>query len=87
MAGAVLDIFSNLYTDLPIEKPRVPEEDSLVLRLERQVRLVERQVREMQAELANKERVIRELDQAARERLELINRLVETRPADDPTPV
>jgi hypothetical protein len=89
VAGAVLDIFSDLYTDLPIEEPRVPEEN-LYARLEHQIR-------ELQAELVRKEQVIRELDQAARERLELINRLsaghreenatergVETWPANNP---
>jgi hypothetical protein len=93
VAGAILDIFSDLYTDLPIEEPWVPEENWLVLRLERQVR-------EQQAELVRKEQVIRELDQAARERLELINRLaaghreenaiergVETRRTNNPKPV
>lgn len=92
VAGAILDIFSNLYTDLPIEEPRVPKAHLHVL-------LLERQVRELEAELEKKERVIRELDQAARERLELINRLAggqrvedatergaETRPTDNPTP-
>ena len=80
VAAAVLDIFSDLYTDLPFEKPRFPEENSYVL-------LLEQKVREQEVELVRKERVIRELDQAARERLELINRLIETRPANNPTPV
>jgi 2-polyprenyl-3-methyl-5-hydroxy-6-metoxy-1,4-benzoquinol methylase len=92
VAGAILDIFSDLYTDLPIEEPRVPKANLHVL-------LLERQVRELEAELEKKERVIRELDQAARERLELIHRLaggqrvedatergVETRPTKNPTP-
>jgi hypothetical protein len=93
VAGAVLDIFSDLYTDLPIETPPVPEVNAYVL-------LLEQKVREQEAELVRKEQVIRELDQAARERLELINRLaaghreenatergVETRPANNPSPV
>ena len=71
VAGAVLDVFSSLYTDLPLGELRIPERDS-------HVALLEERVRGLQTELEAKERVIRELDQAARERLELINRLVES---------
>jgi 2-polyprenyl-3-methyl-5-hydroxy-6-metoxy-1,4-benzoquinol methylase len=70
VAGAVLDIFSNLYTDLPTAEARLPARDS-------HVTLLEQRVREMEGELESKERVIRELDQAARERLALINRLTQ----------
>jgi len=68
VAGVVLDIFSNLYTDLPTGETPIPAKNS-------NVRLLEERVRVLEAELEKKERVIRELDQAARERLALINRL------------
>lgn len=69
VAEMVLDIFSNLYTDLPAAEARIPARNS-------HVKLLEERVRSMEAELENKERVIRELDQAARERLPLIKRLI-----------
>ena len=68
VARAVLDIFSNLYTDLPTAEVPVPARDSYVELLEERTRVLE-------VELEAKERVIRELDQAARERLALINQL------------
>jgi len=66
VAEAVLDIFSNLYTDLPTVEVRIPASNSHVM-------LLEERVRSMETELENKERVIRELDQFAR--LSLMKRL------------
>jgi hypothetical protein len=77
VAEAVLDIFSILYTDLPVEEAPISARDSHVL-------LLEEQVRRMQCELEAKERVIRELDQAAQERLALINRLTQ---GHEPEPI
>jgi SAM-dependent methyltransferase len=68
VAEAVLNIFSNLYTDLPPAEARIPARNS-------HVALLEERVRGMETELENKERVIRELDQAARGRWSLIQRL------------
>ena len=65
VAGAVLSIFSDLYTDLPSEPDQIPARDS-------HVEFLEEQVRGLEAELEAKELVIRELDQAARERLAFI---------------
>jgi len=68
VAGAVMDIFSDLYTDLALGEVRIPERDS-------HVALREERVRGLEVELEQKELVIRELDKAARERLAVINRL------------
>jgi hypothetical protein len=67
VAQTVLNIFSNLYTDLPPVEIRMPDEAS-------HVRGLEDQVRALSADLKAKEQVIRDLDQAARERLDLIGR-------------
>jgi hypothetical protein len=64
---SVLEIFKSLYTDLPaVNKP--PPAKTYIEDLEEQVRT-------MNAELLAKELVIRELDTAARERLEILQRL------------
>ena len=68
VAEAVLGIFSHLYTDLPSGEIQSPARNS-------HTRLLEQRVGELEIELERKERVIRELDQAARERLALINQL------------
>ncbi|MGO9229681.1 MAG: GSCFA domain-containing protein, partial [Bryobacteraceae bacterium] len=68
VAEAVLDIFSSLYTDLPVGEIRAPASSS-------QVKSLLQRVRGLELELEAKERVIRELDQTARERLALINKL------------
>lgn len=65
---SVLNVFSRLYTDLPVENVDLPEGNS-------HVRSLEARVRELQQDLEAKEQVIRELDRAARERLDLINQL------------
>ncbi|MGA2148108.1 MAG: GSCFA domain-containing protein [Bryobacteraceae bacterium] len=70
VAGAVLNIFSNLYTDLPAAEVPIPTRDS-------HVKLLEERTRVLEVELEAKERVVRELDQAARERMALINQLTE----------
>lgn len=69
VAKTVVNTFSKLYTDLLVEEVGVSDEDS-------HVRALQEQVRVLQASLEAKERVIRELDQAARERLEVIHRQV-----------
>lgn len=68
VASTVLDIFSNLYTDLPTAEVPIPTRDS-------HVKLLEERARALEAQLEEKERVIRELDRAARERLALIDEL------------
>jgi hypothetical protein len=68
VARTVLDIFSNLYTDLPTAEIPIATRDS-------HVKLLEERARVMEGELEEKERAIRELDQAARERLTLIDEL------------
>jgi GSCFA family protein len=70
-AETVIGVFRNLYTDLPPSEIRIAGEES-------HMRGLEEQVRTLHQEMEAKERVIRELDQAARERLELIQRLTQT---------
>ncbi len=68
VASTVLSIFSNLYTDLPADGSSAPERES-------QIAMAQDRIRSLEAELVAKEQVIRGLDQAARERLLVINRL------------
>jgi GSCFA family len=77
VAASVLDIFSRLYTDLPVEETRILGRDA-------DIQSFQDRIRELETEIEKKERVIRELDQAARERLALINRLTE---GHEPEPI
>jgi 2-polyprenyl-3-methyl-5-hydroxy-6-metoxy-1,4-benzoquinol methylase len=78
VAETVLSIFSNLYTDLPAKETRLPGKNA-------HVALLQERIRGLEDELKAKERVIRDLDRAARERLALINRLTNTEePASEP---
>lgn len=72
VASRILDIFRASYTDLPVAERHIPDGDGHVAALEAQVR-------EMQGQLMAKERVIRELDQAACERQEIIDQLLAKR--------
>ena len=67
VASTILNVFSAMYTDIPVPETGGSGVDHTVW--------LEDRVRQMEQELTEKERVIRELDQAARERLEIINRL------------
>ena len=79
VADAVLDIFSNLYTDLPATEVRIPARNA-------HVRSLEERVRGMEADLESKERIIRELDRAARQRSGLNQRLTRGRKKQEPRP-
>lgn len=68
VATTILNIFSNLYTDLPVAAEARPE-------VEDQVDLLELRVHGLEQELVKKEKVIRELDAAAQERLAIIQQL------------
>ena len=66
VAQMVLDIFSSIYTDLPVQARNIQES---------YVASLESQVRDLQRQLVEKEKIILDLDKAAHERLELIERL------------
>ena len=68
VAQSIMNIFSSLYTDLPIEKMNIPARDSYS-------NFLESKVLDLEHQLYEKERIIRELDKAANERLEIIHRL------------
>ena len=68
VVDTVLNIFSTIYTTLSSSRPNIPARDGLVQTLNAELR-------RLQDELIEKEKIIRELDAAARERLLLIQRL------------
>jgi len=71
VVASVLDIFRSVYTDLPADAVMDAE----------YVRMLETRVADFTQQLIEKERVIRDLDLAARERLALLERLsAETKP-------
>src|SRR5579871_265474 len=65
VAAAILDVFTATYTDLPITSGTGTTPD-------RTLRALQDRIRELENELVAKERVIAELDRAARERLAII---------------
>lgn len=72
VATTILNIFSALYTDLPAGDPAIPGQDL--------VAVLEGRIRELEGQLVEKERIIQELDKAARDRLEIITRLSAEQP-------
>lgn len=73
IAEYVLNVFSSLYTDLPQRDVQLPEESA-------RLRTLEDEVRHLHKELAEKEKILQQLAVAARERLELIQRLTQAQP-------
>lgn len=67
VAQTILNIFSELYTDLPVQ--------SAIAEIAAPDNILERKIAALENELVAKERVIRQLDAAASERLEIIQRM------------
>lgn len=68
VASVILDLFSALYTDLPVSEHRMPDRD-------RQVELLEERLSDLERQLVEKQQVVQGLAQEANNWLEIINRL------------